>query len=188
MTIRTSLITRHSSIIIMPFLLALILITIGLIVFWLGRRSQVEAGLPIGRVIYSDTSGWRSLEKPLFSQTHRLAGKPDYLVQQGREIIPVEVKSSTAPADGPRRSHVLQLAAYCLLVEETYRQTPKYGIVKYADRMFAIDYTDALRSALRDVMAAMRADVAQSEAHRSHDEAARCRRCGYRQACDERLA
>ncbi len=39
----------------MPFLLALILITIGLIVFWLGRRSQVEAGLPIGRVIYSDT-------------------------------------------------------------------------------------------------------------------------------------
>ena len=129
------------SLLIMPFFIALLLILIGVVVFWLGRRSQAEAGLPIGRVIYSDTRGWQSLEKPLFSQTHRLAGKPDYLVQQGREIIPIEVKSSAAPADGPRRSHVLQLAAYCLLVEETYRQKPKYGIVKYADRMFAVDYT-----------------------------------------------
>jgi len=172
----------------MPFLLALILIFLGLIVFWLGRRSQAEAGLPIGRVIYSDTRGWRLVEKPLFSHTYRLTGKPDYLVQQGREIIPVEVKSSAAPVDGPRRSHVLQLVAYCLLVEETYRQKPKYGIVKYADRMFAIDYAESLQAALLDVMAAMRADAAHAEAHRSHDEAARCTHCGYRHACDERLA
>ena len=172
----------------MPFFIALLLIFLGLIVFWLGRRSQAEAGLPIGRVIYSDTRGWQSLEKPLFSQAYRLAGKPDYLVQQGRAIIPVEVKSSTAPADGPRRSHVLQLAAYCLLIEEAYRQKPKYGIVKYADRMFAVDYTESLQTALLDVMAAMRADVAHAAAHRSHDEVARCSHCGYRHACDERLA
>ncbi len=172
----------------MPFFIALILILSGLVVFWLGRRSQTEAGLPIGRVIYSDTRGWQSLEKPLFSPTRRLAGKPDYLVQQGRAIIPIEVKSSTAPAAGPRRSHVLQLAAYCLLVEETYRQTPKYGIVKYADQMFAVDYTESLQAALLDVMAAMRDDVAHAAAHRSHDEAARCVHCGYRHACDERLA
>jgi CRISPR-associated exonuclease Cas4 len=172
----------------MPFLIALLLILIGLIVFWLGRRSQMEAGLPIGRVIYSDTNGWQALEKPLFSQTYRLAGKPDYLVQQGRAIIPIEVKSANAPADGPRRSHVLQLAAYCLLVDETYRHRPKYGIVKYADRMFAVDYTASLQAALLDVMAAMRDDVAHAAAHRSHDEAARCLHCGYRQACDERLA
>ncbi len=172
----------------MPFLLALILILIGVVIFWLGRRSQAEAGLPIGRVIYSDTRGWQSLEKPLFSPTQRLTGKPDYLVQQGREIIPVEVKSSAAPAAGPRRSHVLQLAAYCLLVEETYRHRPKYGIVKYADRMFAVDYTESLQATLLDVIAAMRADVAHAAAHRSHDEAARCIHCGYRHACDERLA
>ena len=169
-------------------IIALLLILIGVLVFWLGRRSQAEAGLPIGRVIYSDTRGWQSLEKPLFSRIHRLTGKPDYLVQQGREIVPVEVKSSHAPGDGPRRSHVLQLAAYCLLVEETYRQRPKYGIVKYADRMFAIDYTDALRTELLDVIAAMRDDLARGAAERSHDEAARCAHCGYRHACPERLA
>jgi CRISPR-associated exonuclease Cas4 len=169
-------------------IIALLLILIGTLIFRLGRRAQADTGLPIGRVIYSDTRGWQSLEKPLFSRTHRLTGKPDYLVQQGREIVPVEVKSAHAPNDGPRRSHVLQLAAYCLLVEETYRQKPKYGIVKYADRMFAVDYTDALRTELLDVIAAMRADLAQGAAQRSHDEAARCAHCGYRHACPERLA
>jgi CRISPR-associated exonuclease Cas4 len=184
---RNLLVTRYTLLVMLP-LIALILILIGLLIFWLGRRSQVEAGLPIGRVIYSDMNGWQALEKPLFSQAHRLTGKPDYLVQQDREIIPIEVKSSAAPADGPRRSHVLQLAAYCLLIEETYRHRPKYGIVKYADRMFAIDYTASLQAALLDVMATMRQDVAEYTAHRSHDEAARCTHCGYRHACDERLA
>ena len=168
-------------------IIALLLILVGVLIFWLGRRSQAEAGLPIGRVIYSDTRGWQSIEKPLFSRSYRLAGKPDYLVQQGREIIPVEVKSAHAPGDSPRRSHVLQLAAYCLLIEETYRQRPKYGIVKYADRMFAIDYTEALRAELLDVIAAMRDDLARGTAQRSHDEPARCTHCGYRQACAERL-
>ncbi len=171
----------------MLFLSALILILIGLLIFWLGRRRQVEAGLPTGRVIASDTSGWQALEKPLFSPTQRLTGKPDYVVQHGRELIPVEVKSARAPTAGPRRSHVLQLAAYCLLIEETYRQRPKYGIVKYADRVFAIDYTPALQTALLDTLAAMRADLDRGAAERSHSDAARCVHCGYRQACDERL-
>ena len=168
-------------------LIALLLIIFGLLVFWLGRRSQAEAGLPIGRVIYSDASRWQSIEKPLFSRQYQLTGKPDYVVQHGRDIIPVEVKSSSAPIAGPRRNHVLQLAAYCLLREETYRPRPKYGIVKYADRMFAVDYTDALRTDLLDVIAAMRDDLARGGAERSHEEAARCVRCGYRHACTERL-
>ena len=171
----------------MPFFFAFLLILIGVIIFRLGRRSQSDAGLPIGRVIYSDTSSWQAIEKPLFSRTHRLTGKPDYLVQQGRDIIPVEVKSSHASGDGPRRGHVLQLAAYCLLAEETYRQRPKYGIVKYTDRMFAIDYTEALKAELLDVIARMRDDLAREEATRSHADAARCVHCGYRQACPERL-
>jgi CRISPR-associated exonuclease Cas4 len=171
----------------MPFFIALLLILIGVLIFWLGRRSQAEVGLPIGQVIYSDTRGWQSVEKPLFSRTYRLTGKPDYLVQQGREIVPVEVKSARAPDDGPRRSHVLQLAAYCLLIEEAYRQKPKYGIVRYADRMFSVDYTDVLRAELLDVIGAMRDDLARGAAERSHDEPARCAHCGYRHACPERL-
>jgi CRISPR-associated exonuclease Cas4 len=143
--------------------------------------------LPAGRVVYADTSAWRATNKPLFSEYYRLAGKPDYLVRHGQQTIPVEVKSSLAPSDGPRRSHMLQLAAYCLLVEENYSQRPKYGIVKYADRMFEIDYTDQLRSALLQLLDLMRADLVRGAAVRSHHEAARCVHCGYRHACDESL-
>jgi CRISPR-associated exonuclease Cas4 len=167
---------------------ALLLILIGLIVLSLGRRAQREAGLPVGRVVYSDTGDWRAVDKPLYSPIYRLAGKPDYLVRQGRQLIPVEVKSAVAPGDGPRRSHVLQLAAYCLLVAENYSQRPKYGIIKYADRMFEIDFTPDLESSLLDVIDAMRNDLAEGQSVRSHSEAARCLRCGMRTACDQRLA
>lgn len=168
--------------------IAIALIIIGVIALSFGRRIQVEAGLPAGRVVYSDTGAWKAVEKPLFSSTYGLTGKPDYLVKHGKQVMPIEVKSSSAPNDGPRRSHLLQLAAYCILVEETYHARPVSGIVKYANRMFEVDYTPALESNLLDVIDAMRDDLARGTAHRSHHDAARCVRCGYRHACDERLA
>ena len=171
----------------MPFLIALILILIGLLVFWLGRRSQAEAGLPIGRVIASDTNGWRLLEKPLFSHTHRLAGKPDYLVRRGREIIPVEVKSSQAPADRAAPQSCVAIGSVLPVGRRTYRQKPKYGIVKYADRMFAVDYTTALHAALLDAMpCGTMSHTTKPIAHTTRRPAVRT--AGYRHACDERLA
>ena len=171
----------------MLLIAALVLIILGLMALWQGRRIQVEAGLPAGRVVYADTSAWRATNKPLFSEYYRLAGKPDYLVRHGRQLIPIEIKSSRAPPAGPRRSHILQLAAYCLLIEENYSQRPKYGIVKYADRMFEIDYTDQVRSAVLQTLDAMRHELSNGAARRSHHDAARCAHCGYRHACDESL-
>lgn len=172
----------------MLLLIAILVIVLGIFVLGWGRRLQAEAGLPGGRVIYDDTSRWRALNKPLYSPLYHLAGKPDYVVKRLRQTVPIEVKSAHAPADGPRRSHLLQLAAYCALVEEAYRQRPACGIIKYADRMFEIEFTPALESAFIDTINAMRGDLARGTAQRSHDEPARCARCGYRRACDERLA
>jgi CRISPR-associated exonuclease Cas4 len=169
-------------------ILALALILIGLFVLTLGRRLQIETGLPTGRVVYADTGAWKTVARPLFSALHRLAGKPDYVVKHGAQAIPIEVKSATAPRGGPRRSHLLQLAAYCLLIEEAYQRRPEYGIVQYADRAFEIDYTPALETALLDTLDAMRANLNDGAAVRSHDEPGRCVHCGYRHACDERLA
>jgi CRISPR-associated exonuclease Cas4 len=124
----------------------------------------------------------------LFSRTYRLTGKPDYLVQQGRNIIPVEVKSARAPATAAPQPPSATRRVVLLADRGGYRHRPKYGIVKYADRMFAVDYTDALRTELLGVIAALRDDLARGAASRSHDEAARCMHCGYRHACSERLA
>lgn len=166
--------------------LALFLIALALLLFWQANRQRRRAGLPAGRVIYADTRAWQAPEKPLYDALLGLTGKPDYLVEEGQQIIPIEVKSGHTPP-APYDSHIFQLAAYCLLVEKTYRRRPPYGILHYPTRHFAIGYTPELESALLDVLAAMRQQERRGEAHRSHDEPQRCARCGFRHLCDERL-
>ena len=113
----------------------------------------MQAGLPGGRVIYTDTRAWGKLEKPLVAEDIGLVGKPDYLVQSGEAIIPVEVKSGRPPAT-PYDSHIFQLAAYCMLVHKNFGKRPPYGILHYAGRDFAIDYTRELESSLLDLLLA----------------------------------
>jgi CRISPR-associated exonuclease Cas4 len=169
-------------------LLALALLFIGALAWIVSRQARAASGLPAGRVISADTSHWLPTDRPLFSRTHGLTGKPDYLVREGRNVIPVEVKSSRAPAGGPREGHVLQLAAYCLLVTEVEGRRPSHGIIKYADAALKVDYTPALERALSSSLKAMRRDLSRGQARRSHADPARCTHCGYRHACDQRLA
>jgi CRISPR-associated exonuclease Cas4 len=84
----------------------------------------------------------------------------------------------------------LQLAAYCLLVEETYGQRPPYGLVLYADnaeQAYEIDYTPDLEDELLNILDEMRLALDEDDAPRDHEQVARCRACGYRRACDQAL-
>jgi CRISPR-associated exonuclease Cas4 len=173
-------------------LCALLLLTLGLALLWLGRRARRQTGLPVGEVIYSDTGAWQQVEEPLISRRHELVGRPDYLVrteERGQQIIiPVEVKSRKRPA-ALYDNHVLQLAAYCLLVEDNYKTTPPYGLLHYADATLKIPFTDQLRSqvlaAAEEIRRAQRAPQRAADVARSHTDAARCRHCGYIQSCGE---
>ncbi len=169
------------------FIVSILLFILGLILLWMARRRQKTSGLPAGRIIYTDTRGWGPVEKPLYDRELGLTGKPDYLVQQGDQLIPVEVKSGRAP-EAPYDSHIMQLAAYCCLVETTFGKRPRYGILHYSNRNFAVDYTPELEQALKNLLAEIRARDQQKEVDRSHGSAARCQACGYRSACTQRLA
>jgi len=166
--------------------LALALLLFALFFFRKSATQQKEAGLPGGRIIYTDTRGWGKVEKPLFYPAMDLTGKPDYLVEQNGKIIPVEVKSGRAP-EAPYDSHIYQLAAYCLLVEKTYHTRPPYGIIHYENRDFSVDYTRELENALVDLLVEMKRDEHKKNIPRSHEQPARCAKCGYRNVCDERL-
>lgn len=168
------------------FPLALILILLALTLLWAASRQQVATGLPSGRVIYTDTRAWGPVEEPLYARELGLTGRPDYLVKHKGGVLPVEVKSSHTP-EAPYDEHVYQLAAYCLLVERAYGTRPPYGILHYPERTFAVDYTPALEAALLDLLVDIRRQDRRGEADRSHESPARCRRCGYRSLCDQRL-
>ena len=167
--------------------LALFLFILAILFLLQSNRQRSQAGLPGGRIIYTDTRAWGEVEKPLFYSEMGLTGKPDYLVEQNGKIIPVEVKSGRTP-EVPYDSHIFQVAAYCLLVEKTMGKRPPYGIIHYSNRDFAVDYTPELESALLDQLAEMRRDEYRTDVPRSHEDAARCRRCGFRKVCDQKLA
>jgi CRISPR-associated exonuclease Cas4 len=166
---------------------ALILFLLALVLLWLSSRQRKQAGLPGGRVIYTDTRAWGEVEKALYDPQLGLTGKPDYLVEQNGQVIPVEVKSGKAP-DAPYDSHIYQIAAYCLLVQRVMGKRPAYGIIHYSDRDFAVDYTAELESRLLEVLAEMRRDEVRTGVARSHEIPARCQRCGYQDLCDQKLS
>ena len=166
--------------------LALVLLLISLLLFWFSARQRKTAGIPGGRIIYTDTRGWGKLEKPLYDAALGLTGKPDYLVERDETIVPVEVKSGQAPT-APYDSHIFQLAAYCLLVDKTYHKRPPQGIIHYANRDFSVEYTAELEEGLLDLVAEMKRSGMRKDVARSHSNAQRCAKCGFQKNCDQKL-
>ena len=165
---------------------ALLLAVLGGTLLWLGRRQRGRSGLPAGSVVYSDTGEWQETEEALRSRRYGLVGRPDYLVQVRdggrRVVVPVEVKSRARPAR-PYDSHVLQLGAYCLLVEDNFGAAPPYGLLRYADATLEIPFTDELRRRVLEAADEIRRARRAPEVRRSHGEPRRCAACGYRLAC-----
>ncbi|HUS94647.1 MAG TPA: Dna2/Cas4 domain-containing protein [Patescibacteria group bacterium] len=167
--------------------LALLLIIIAVLSLFWSKRKRVEFGLPSGNIIYTDLGIWVPQQESLYAPKYELVGRPDYLVknQQGA-IVPVEVKSARAPAE-PHDGHVMQLAVYCLLVEEVYDIRPDYGILQYQDRAFAVEYSFELEEDLLEVLVCMHVDTYNGELNRSHKDRRRCSRCSMREHCSQRI-
>jgi CRISPR-associated exonuclease Cas4 len=147
-----------------------------------------RSGLPRGEVVYDDASGLAG--DILVSKRYGLSGKPDYLLDdESGGLIPVEVKSGAAPRTGkPYDSHLMQLAAYFLLVEDALGRSAPYGLIRYKDRTLRVANTEKLRAALLDLLERMRESLRHGAARRNHSQTRRCAGCSVAEACDERLA
>lgn len=167
-------------------ILAFILLLLGVLLFWASTRRRRGLGVPEGRVVYEDSGATRRLEQPLFAEDLNLVGRPDYLIENKQGLVPVEVKSGRTPTR-PFESHILQLAAYCALVQRNFDQRPAYGIIRYPERSFTVEYTEKLERQLMALLDEMRAGLSRRELHRSHQVTAKCRSCGYFELCPERL-
>ena len=98
-------------------------------------RLRRSTGMPWTRVRAADTGSWRRLDAPLRSQRYALVGRPDYVLDTRDGSVPVEVKPGRRAA-APYDSDVLQLAAYCLLLEDSEGRAPRYGLLRYAEHTF----------------------------------------------------
>ncbi|HEY58675.1 MAG TPA: Dna2/Cas4 domain-containing protein [Anaerolineae bacterium] len=164
----------------------LALAVLALVLLALARQGLRRAGLPDGRVLYEDVGMRRTLSEPLYDPALGLAGRPDYLVEQGRALIPVEVKSGRTPT-APYENHRWQALAYCLLVEQVLHRPAPYALIRYPHATYQVAFTPEAKTALLDLLAEMRRAEMNQRFDRSHQDPTRCRGCGFRDLCDQRL-
>ena len=158
------------------------------ILVWANARHRIiRSGVPKGLLLYQDADRRHELARPLFSQRYGLTGKPDYLIETAEGIIPIEIKSRDCPSSGPNASDAAQVIAYCLLVEAALGSRPPRSIIQYADRSFEIEFTQTKRARVQQITTDMRQTGKSQMVHRSHEKPSRCRACGFRNVCEERL-
>jgi CRISPR-associated exonuclease Cas4 len=168
--------------------LAFTILIVAVILYLLSQKLRTSGGIPEGEVVYSDTSAWQRTEYTFVSHKYGITGKPDYLINDGINIVPIEVKSSHVSQHGkPYIGHIMQLAAYCLLVHDHFGLRPTYGIINYADAQFKIDFTPELESSVIRIINEMGSMIYSEDVKRNHTAPSRCMACGVRYACDQAM-
>jgi CRISPR-associated exonuclease Cas4 len=165
-------------------LLWIALLTVGLLLvaiaaFSLARRAREGRA---GALVAIDAG--RSMSWTLRSERYRLVGRLDLVRRRpdGRPV-PIEVKSRASFRDGPPRSHIIQLWAYCLLLEENERKSPLYGILRYGD---GVEYTVPWGREERRILLDLREEMAGRYDGRARPAARRCAHCRWWAVCDAR--
>ena len=136
-----------------------------------------------GTILYVDGENSRLLR----SEKYGLTGRPDYILEVGDELVPVELKTGRKPR-GPLFSHVIQVSAYCMLVEDAMNRKVSHGILRYGDVEHEIDLDDDMRDLVIGKLAEMREESRTGDVHRNHQREGKCRSCSRRDKCPERLA
>ena len=139
--------------------------------------------LPSGKITYTDL---HTLAQPLFSSTYRLTGKPDFILKQKDAWIPVEYKSGRY--ETPPIYHILQVAAYCQLIEDTEHSVVPYGWVVYPTGRFQVAFSAQLRFQLQKVLDEIRCAKKSGWVELNHYSPRKCRRCSFRVVCPYRLS
>jgi CRISPR-associated exonuclease Cas4 len=106
-------------------------------------------------------------------------------MKKNNGYIPVEVKAGEYTM--PQKNHVLQLAAYCQLIEEHFRGFVPYGMLVYNNQDYTVQFDPRLRFELESVMKQMRTALKNKNIPLNHNDAHRCAACSLRHCCAEKL-
>lgn len=118
-----------------------------------------------------------------FSEKYGIIGKPDAVREIKGEVIPIEHKH-TRYKGKIYPSHKLQLAVYCLLIEENTGKRPSYGIIEYRDHQESIPYTKELKSSiLTQIKKIRKENPEENDLPPVCDNMRKCSHCGYNYLC-----
>lgn len=148
------------------------------------RSIEYSRNMPAGAVFSLDDGNARVLT----CDALQLVGRVDVVRRVGAHFEVEERKSKRlAPGQSPYRSDVLQLAAYCHLVNRNLGPV-KRGFLVYGEARYEIAFNDRLMQELMHTLSKMRVLGSAKTVSRSHKSQPRCTECLARSMCDERLA
>lgn len=139
-----------------------------------GRRSARWYGLPEGERLFDVT---------VQSSALGLSGQVDEVIQTGTEMIPIDYKMARQVS----HHYKIQLTAYAMMLEETYRTTVRRGIIYLITTRKAheVPISRALRDKVSQVLDVMR-DIAEHETMPAPtDWRQRCPDCEFRRFCND---
>ena len=163
---------------VLLLLLAAVAAVYVLLACW-SHRQRARLGLGRGAIVSADDSVIRA--PTLRSERLGLVGRCDHLIKEDGAYVPVEQKPRSRKL---QPSHILQVGALYLLVQDVYEVRPPDGIVVLAEGVREqVTVSEALERGVLRSMAEMRRSLAGREPPGPRWVAPKCRACGYQQIC-----
>ena len=136
----------------------MILFVLFIIFLLILKRTKVPSSVYRNKIKYSDHA--EKPAQPFFSYKYGLVGKPDYILHTKDGLIPLEIKSTPKPNE-PYFNQVMQVIAYCLLLEEKTGIAPKYAFLQHKGSRdnFCIKYTQERKEFLIKTLNEMRGHI-----------------------------
>jgi CRISPR-associated exonuclease Cas4 len=133
---------------------------------------------------YRLAEGERRFHVWLNSPVLGMSGKLDLLIVTPEACYPVDFKYTR---DRPRRNHIMQLAAYALLVEDAMRVPVPMAFVYLtpSDQLVRINVTDRLKELVLARLATIRQMVQEAILPEPTPARARCEECEFRNYCGD---
>ncbi len=149
------------------------------------RKRHRDTGFMVNQVAVAMEGSSIVPAREYISRSQGLAGKPDALVREGGELIPVERKPL---AKKLRDRYVAQLLVYMRLVEEFEGQRPSKGYLLLGPecRRVLIENSEAKQRWLETLLRHMRG-VLDGEEARATPHPVKCAKCDVRSRCSARV-
>lgn len=148
------------------------------------RRQEHQWQIPSGDLIAVDDGSSGTLT----CHELELVGRPDVIRRDGDWFVPEERKSMDLQSGKqPLNGHVLQLIAYCYLVNKNVGPVQK-GILTYRNHQHELAFSQSANDRLASVLQRMKSLQGASEVNRSHRSRVRCAKCVAQKICFQSLA
>ena len=127
-------------------------------------------------------------EYKVSSEILRLTGVIDQVLVKKEELVPVELKTGSSPKEGIWPGHRIQIAAYVMLLEETFDMSIKKGYIRYldtpeTDNLREVNINPFMREEVTDTRIKVEKLLSSSELPEKEKNEKKCEKCGLREQC-----